>query len=156
MWKTERVITLFSPQGKPTHTPTVWKMDRLQTKPQIHNAMYLVKMRYQLQKQWLAQLVEHPTEKPGAVPMWDQVPSAARDFSPRVNSQCRLSYRVCTAPCVQMHVPPSARTLKIQTLAATPSCGHTKTLHTQIGMGSAALAAAFPYPGKVIRISLKE
>ena len=42
---------------------------------------------------------------------------------------------------------------KSQTLAATPLFGHTKMLHslilhTLIGMGSTALAAAVPYPGK--------
>ena len=33
--------------------------------------------------------------------------------------------------------------------------GHTKILHTLIGMGSAALAAAVPRPGKATRISRK-
>ena len=33
--------------------------------------------------------------------------------------------------------------------------GHRKILHTLIGMGSAAPAAAVPYPGKVTRISSK-
>ena len=32
---------------------------------------------------------------------------------------------------------------------------HAKILHTSIGMGSAALAAAVPYPGKATRISSK-
>ena len=39
--------------------------------------------------------------------------------------------------------------------AAVPLSGHTKTLHTPIGMGSAALAAAVLYPGKATRISYK-
>ena len=34
-----------------------------------------------------------------------------------------------------------------------PSSGHSKILHTLIGKGSAALAAAVPYPGKATRIS---
>ena len=33
--------------------------------------------------------------------------------------------------------------------------GQTKLLRTLIGMGSAALAAAVPYPGKVTQISRK-
>lgn len=46
----------------------------------------------------------------------------------------------------------SARTLKSQTLAATPFSGHMKILYTQIGMGSAAVAstaALLWYYGKV-------
>ena len=38
---------------------------------------------------------------------------------------------------------------------ATPLFGHRKILHTLVGTGSAALAAAVPYPGKVTRISSK-
>ena len=34
--------------------------------------------------------------------------------------------------------------------------GHTKIQHTLIGMGSAALAATVPYPGKADRFSRKE
>ena len=36
-----------------------------------------------------------------------------------------------------------------------PLFGHTNFLRTLIGMGSAALTAAVPYPGKVTRISHK-
>ena len=43
-----------------------------------------------------------------------------------------------------------------QTLAAVPLFCHTKTLHTLVGMGSAALAAAVPYPGKATKISLNK
>ena len=46
----------------------------------------------------IAQLEEHHTKKPGAIVMWVRVPGAARDFSLRVNLQCRLSYGVHTAP----------------------------------------------------------
>ena len=42
----------------------------------------------------IAQLLEHPTEKPGAVLSRVRVPGEARDFSPRVYFQCRLSYGV--------------------------------------------------------------
>ena len=47
----------------------------------------------------MAQLVECPTEKPGAILMWVLVPGAARDFSPRVNNQCRLSVLSIQPPC---------------------------------------------------------
>ena len=41
-------------------------------------------------------MVEHRT---GTSPTQVRFPGAARDFSPRVNFQCRLSYGVCTPPC---------------------------------------------------------
>ena len=44
----------------------------------------------------VAQLVEHRT---GTLPTQVRFPGAAKDFSPRVNFQCRLSYRVRTPPC---------------------------------------------------------
>ena len=51
-----------------------------------------------------------------------------------------LNYDVRTAPVyTHMHQHMCAR-YKSQTLAATPLFGHTKILHTLIGMGSAALA----------------
>ena len=49
---------------------------------------------------------------------------------------------------VQSHASTSVLTSKIPTLAAIPLSGHTKIPHTLIGMGSAALVAAVPYPGK--------
>ena len=48
-------------------------------------------------------------------------------------------HRAVTCINVCLHIK------KIQTLAATPLPGHKKILHTLIGMGSAALAAAVPY-----------
>ena len=52
----------------------------------------------------IAQLVQHPTLEKGIILMWVSVPDAARDFSPRVNCQCRLSYGVRTAPAYsRMH-----------------------------------------------------
>ena len=42
-------------------------------------------------------LIEHRTVTPLTQ---FRFPGAARDFSPRVNFQCRLSYSVCTPPCV--------------------------------------------------------
>ena len=59
--------------------------------------------------------VECLTEKPEAMLMRVWVPGAARDFSPRVNFQYRLSYGVRTAP---------------QTLAGIPVSGHENTAHS--------------------------
>ena len=48
----------------------------------------------------MVQLVERPTEKPGAILPRDRVSGAVRDFSPRVNFHCRI----CTAPvCNRTH-----------------------------------------------------
>ena len=44
----------------------------------------------------VAQLVEHRT---GTPPTQVRFPGTARDFSPRVKYQCRLSYGVRTPPC---------------------------------------------------------
>ena len=44
----------------------------------------------------VAQLVDHWT---GTPPRQVRFPGAARDFSPRVSFQCRLSYGVRTPPC---------------------------------------------------------
>ena len=116
-------------------------------------------------QQLIAQLVERPTEKPGAILTRVRVRGAARDFSPRVSFKCRLSYGVSTAPvCNGIHQHLCAR-YKSRTLTAIPLFGHTKILHTLIGMGrilhtligmgSAALVAVVPYPGKETRISSK-
>ena len=54
----------------------------------------------------IAQLVECWTEKPDAILVWVQFLCAARDFSPTVSFQCRLSssYGVHTAPsCSRLH-----------------------------------------------------
>ena len=73
--------------------------------------------------------------------MWHRI------FCPRVYFQCRLSYGICTAPvCSYMHQHLCAH-LKSQMLATIPLFGHTKILHTLIGMGSAALVMAVPYLG---------
>ena len=55
-------------------------------------------------KTGIAQLVECLTKKPDTIQMWVWVPGMAREFSPRVNFQCRLWYGVCTAP-VCNHIP---------------------------------------------------
>ena len=47
------------------------------------------------------------------------------------------------------------RKYKFQTLAAIPLSGHTETLHTLVGMCSAALLAAVPYPDEATQISHK-
>ena len=90
----------------------------------------------------LAQLVECPTEKSGAVLTRVRVPGAASDFSPRVSFQCRLPYGVHTAP---PPTPPCAFTCidtcaHVKTLAAIPL----DTLRTLMGMCNAALAATVP------------
>ena len=46
----------------------------------------------------IIQMVESPIEKPGAILMRVRVPDEAKEFSPRVSFQCRLSYGVRTAP----------------------------------------------------------
>ena len=52
------------------------------------------------------------------------------------------------------HASTSVPTLKIpNTGSHIPLFGHTKTLHTLVGMGSPALAAAVLYPGKATRTS---
>ena len=57
---------------------------------------------------------------------------------------------------MQSHASASVRTLKFQTLAAIPFFGHTKIPHTLTGMGSAALAAAVPYPSKVSQFPARD
>ena len=60
----------------------------------------------------------------------------------------RLSYGVRTAPvCSRIRQHLCARD-KSKAVAAIPSFGHRKILHTPTRMGSAAPAAAVPYPGK--------
>ena len=49
----------------------------------------------------VAQLVQHGTGTPLRL-VW--FPGAARDFSPRVKLQCRLSYCVCTPPCAITYI----------------------------------------------------
>ena len=48
----------------------------------------------------VAQLLERRT---GTPLRQVRFPGAARDFSPRVNSQCRLSYGVCTPPSATVY-----------------------------------------------------
>ena len=68
----------------------------------------------------------------------------ARDFSPRVNFQCRLSYGVSATIRVQSLAPASAHVKHIKHLQAL--FGHTKILDTLVGMGGAAPEAAVALP----------
>ena len=58
----------------------------------------------------IVQLVKHPTENPGAILTQAQFPGAARDFSPRVNFQCRLSGLMafaqpqCAVTCINIYM----------------------------------------------------
>ena len=102
----------------------------------------------------IAQLVQRLTERPGAILTRARVPCAARDFSPRADFQCRLSYGVRTAPvCNQSHASTSVCTLTIPNSGSHTTVWIRENTHTLIGMGSAALAAVVPYPGKATRIS---
>ena len=103
-----------------------------------------------------AQLVKRLSKKTGAILTRVRVPGAARDFSPRVNFRCRLSYRVRTAPVCIARISISMHIKKSPILSAIPLFGHMKILHTLTGMGSAALVAAVPCPGKATRISCME
>ena len=84
----------------------------------------------------------------------------ARDFSPSQLSVQTLTQCPCS-PCGQSHASSSVRTSipscvhvkNPQTLAAMPLFGHNEILQTLIRMGSAALVAAVPYPGKATQIS---
>ena len=59
------------------------------------------------------------------------------------------------SPRVQSHASASVRTLKIPNTDSHTIVWSPKLLHTLTGMGSAALAAAAPYPGKAARIPRK-
>ena len=99
----------------------------------------------------VAQRVQRPTETPGVILTRLRVPGAARDFFPTVRTLLGCPYSpLCAVACISCaHVRNSKHWQPYSFL------GHTKILHTLIGMGSAALAADVPYPGKEIRISRK-
>jgi len=97
------------------------------------------------------------TEKPGAMLTQIWVPGAARDFLPRVNFQCWLSYSVCIAPRVQLHASASVRYLKI------PSSGsHTSVwtqnydTHWQKWVALLLQLLCLNYPGKVTQFPSRE
>ena len=102
----------------------------------------------------MAQLVERPTEKPGTILMWVRVPGAARDFPPResTSSADSLTVSVQTLCANAMHQHLCAHS-KSQTAVPLLLFGHTKILHSLVGMGSAAFVAAVPYPSKATQIS---
>ena len=89
----------------------------------------------------IAQLVGRPTENPGGILARVRVPCAERDFSPQlpVQTLLRCPYRP-RVMCNRMDQRRSACLKKSHTLAAIPLFGHSETLHTQTGTGSAALA----------------
>ena len=102
----------------------------------------------------IAHLVKRPTEKPGVILTRVRLPGAARDF---------LSESAFSADSLKVSVQPpcAVACIKICVQVKNPKhrqpccCRHTKILHTLIGMGSAALAAALPYPGTATRITHK-
>ena len=97
----------------------------------------------------VAQLVEHRT---GTLPTQVQYPSAARDISPRVNFQCRLSYCVRTPPCaiaciyICAHIKDPVVHIRVHWIM--------KTLkHTACTVGWVArLRRSWLSPGRAIRI----
>ena len=87
--------------------------------------------------------------------MFSSVDKASGIVPPESNSSAD-SHTLFLSPVVQSHALTSVRTLKIpNTGIDIPLSGHTKILHTPIGMSSTDLAAAVPYPGKATRISSK-
>ena len=83
-----------------------------------------------------------------------RVPDAARDFSPRVKFQSRLLWCLYSLH-VQSHASTPVHTLKIPNTGSIPLFGHMKILHKLTGMGSTAITATVPYPGKVTQICRK-
>ena len=92
----------------------------------------------------------------GAILTRVRVPGATRDCLPEsAFSADSLTVSVqppCAIACINIcaHVKKKE---KKKALAAIPLFGHPKMLHTLTGIGSAALAAAVPYPGKATRNS---
>ena len=92
----------------------------------------------------VAQWAERPTKIQSQYRRGFESPVRQGCFPPRVDFQWRLSFGVCTSLC---------------TTACINICTHVKNpkrwqpyivwTHTHIAMGSAALGAAVPYPGKV-------
>ena len=90
---------------------------------------------------------------------WTECPSESkvqywRGFQSPVRQEIFLPESTSVQTFLRLHQYLCARQ-NSQTLAAIPLCGHTKILHTLVAMGSAALAAAVPYPCKVTRNSRK-
>ena len=98
----------------------------------------------------VAQLVEHQA---GTPPTQVRFPGAARDFSARVNCQCRLSYGFRTPPCaiactyIYAHVKEPVVHVRVRWMMKTlkqPACA--------LGW-VARLCRSWLSPGKVTRIS---
>ena len=98
----------------------------------------------------VAQLVEHRT---GTLLTQVRFPGAARDFSPRINFQCRLAYGVCTPPrgitCINIcaHIKDCVLHVRVQLIVETlkhPAC--------TIGW-VAQLCRSWLSPGKATQIS---
>ena len=100
-----------------------------------------------------ARLVKRPTEKPGATLTRVRVPGAARDFSSRVNLQRRFSYYGVLSASASVG-PLKNPKHWIDRLPL--HCLDTKILHILVGIGSAALVAAAPYPGKATWIPVRD
>ena len=103
----------------------------------------------------IAQLAERPTGKPkcntdaGSSPrcgkgFFSQSTFSADPITVSVQPPCAIA---CINSCAHVKNPKHRQPL--------PLLVYTKILHTLIGMGSAALVAALPYPCKAIRISRK-
>ena len=92
-------------------------------------------------------MVERPAEKPGAILTRVRIPGAARDLSPRVSFQCKLSYGVRAAPVCNRMQRTSVCTLKVPNTGGHNTV-HMKILHTMIGTCTAALATDFPASNK--------
>ena len=105
----------------------------------------------------MAQLVERPTGEPKCNADAGSSPRCGkRFFSQPTFSAPYLVLRCPYRPRVPLHALTAVRTLKIpNTGSHIPLLVYTKILHTLIGVGSAGLAAAVPYPCKAIRISRK-
>ena len=66
----------------------------------------------------IVQLLQHLTKTPGTILTQVGVPGVARDFSPTVSFQCRLSYSVQTVPVGSRMHQHTCRCSKSQTVAA--------------------------------------
>ena len=80
--------------------------------PYVGHSAILLRVSFYNYGAWRAQLVERPTEKPGAILTRVRVPGVARDFCPSqlpVQTLLRCPY----SPRVQSHASTSERTLKI-------------------------------------------
>ena len=105
----------------------------------------------------IAQLVKQWTERPGTILTQFWFPGAARDFSPRVNCQCRLSGLMAfvqpqcavTSISIYIYMCVCVCVLKIPNASGHTSVWtHDNTAHSEtvIEMGSAALGATVALP----------